>query len=160
MYATERKGGQMTAREWLELVRLAASEIEPFQRELAGLMAAKRDCLPWQTKGSTLYASMGGTHSDPTASEAQARISELDAMVADVKSKLDERIRLVGECGELLMRLRREMGAVCKDVLEIYYIDRAGTWSEVAEELGISLRTVIRERDKAIEWMDVHGMWR
>ena len=101
-----------------------------------------------------------GTHSDPTATLAQARISELDAMVADVQAKLNERIRLVGECGELLMRMERELGRRYRDVLEIYYIDRAGTWSEVAEELGISLRTVIRERDKAIEWLDVHGMWR
>jgi hypothetical protein len=146
----------MTAREWLELVRQAASEIEPLQRELAGLEDAKRDCLPWQTKGSTLYASMGGTHSDPTASEAQARISELDAMVADVRTKLDERINLVGECGELLVRMGQELGQRYRDVLEIYYIDRADTWSEVAWEMDVTYRYVQMLRNVAYEWMDRH----
>ena len=108
----------MTSREWLELVRAAASEIEPLQRELAGLMDAHDECVPWHTS-SGYGGSAVGTHSDPTASLAQARISEMDAMVADMKSKLDERIRLVGECGEVLMRMERELGRKYRDVLEI-----------------------------------------
>ena len=145
----------MTAREWLELVRAAAGEIEPLKRELSGLMAAHDQCVSWHTSHGGGGPCVG-THSDPTASLAQARMSELDAMVADVKSKLDERINLVGECGELLMRMERELGRRYRDVLEIYYIDLADTWSEVACEMGITYRHVQRLRDVAYEWMDRH----
>ena len=145
----------MTAREWLELVRAAAGEIEPLQRELSGLMAAHDQCVSWHTSHGGGGPCVG-THSDPTASLAQARMSELDAMVADVRAKLDERINLVGECGELLMRMERELGRRYRDVLEIYYIDLADTWSEVACEMGITYRHVQRLRDVAYEWMDRH----
>jgi hypothetical protein len=145
----------MTAREWLELVRVAAGEIEPLQRELSGLIAAHDQCVSWHTSHGG-GGSCVGTHSDPTASLAQARMSELDAMVADVKSKLDERINLVGECGELLMRMERELGRKYREVIEIYYIDLADTWSEVACEMGITYRHVQRLRDVAYEWMDRH----
>ena len=145
----------MTAREWLELVRAAAGEIESLQRELSGLMAAHDQCVSWHTSHGGGGPCVG-THSDPTASLAQARMSELDAMVADVRAKLDERINLVGECGELLMRMERELGRKYRDVIEIYYIDLADTWSEVACEMGITYRHVQRLRDVAYEWMDRH----
>jgi len=145
----------MTAREWLELVRAAAGEIEPLQRELSGLMAAHDQCVSWHTSHGGGGPCVG-THSDPTASLAQARMSELDAMVTDVRSKLGERINLVGECGELLIRMERELGRKYRDVLEIYYIDLADTWSEVACEMGVTYRHVQRLRDVAYEWMDRH----
>jgi hypothetical protein len=145
----------MTAREWLELVRAASGEIEPLKRELAGLMDAHDECVSWHTSHGGGGPCVG-THSDPTASLAQARISELDAMVADVRAKLDERINLVGECGELLVRMGQELGQRYRDVLEIYYIDRADTWSEVAWEMDVTYRYVQMLRNVAYEWMDRH----
>jgi hypothetical protein len=100
---------------------------------------------------------MGGSHSDPTASEAQARIEGLDSQIVDVRSKLDERIRLVGECGELLMRMERELGACYADVIEAYYIDCADTWSEVAWDMGKHRDTVRMWRDAAFDWLDANS---
>jgi hypothetical protein len=77
-------------------------------------------------------------------------------MVADVRAKLDERINLVGECGELLVRMGQELGQRYRDVLEIYYIDRADTWSEVAWEMDVTYRYVQMLRNVAYEWMDRH----
>jgi hypothetical protein len=139
---------------WLESVRRAASEIEPLQRELVALEDAKRDCLPWQIKGSTLYASMGGTHSDPTASEAQARMDGLDEQIGRVRVRYNECERIVGNCLRMLDAMRRELGERYAVVLELYYVDRAPTWSDVAHEMGISRRAVCRLRDEAYEWVD------
>jgi hypothetical protein len=146
----------MGAREWLEHVRECASVIESLHRELSALEDARRDCLPWQCKGSTLYASMGGTHSDPTASEAQARIDGLDEQIGRVRVRYDECVRVVGECGEVLDAMRRELGERYAVVLELYYIDCADTWSEVSWEMGITYRHVQRLRDVAYEWIDAH----
>ena len=146
----------MGAREWLEHVRECASVIDDLRRELSALEDAKRDCLPWQCKGSTLYASMGGTHSDPTASEAQARMDGLDEQIGRVRIRYDECVRVVGECGEVLMRMAASLGDECAEVLEIFYIDCAATWSEVAWEMGMPYSTVIRRRDSAIAWLDEH----
>jgi hypothetical protein len=142
---------------WLESVRRAAVEIEPLQRELVALEDAKRDCLPWQTKGSTLYASMGGTHSDPTASEAQARIDGLDGQIVDVRSRIDACERTVGDCLRMLDAMRRELGACYADVIEAYYIDCADTWSEVAWDMGKHRDTVRIWRDAAFDWLDANS---
>ena len=147
----------MTAREWLELVRQAASEIEPLQRELTALEDARRDCLPWQTKSSMPYASMGGTHSDPTASEAQARIGGLDSQIMRIRSAYDECTSVVGECLAILGTMRRELDERYADVLELYYIDCADTWSDVANELGRHRDTIRAWRDEAIEWIDANS---
>ena len=147
----------MTARDWLEHVRECASVIESLHRELSALEDARRDCLPWQTKGSTLYASMGGTHSDPTASEAQARMDGLDEQIGRVRVRYDECVRVVGECGEVLDAMRRELGERYADVLELYYVDCADTWSEVSWEMGRHRDTVRAWRDDAVAWIDANS---
>lgn len=144
----------MGAREWLELVRECAARIEPLHRELSALEDARRDCLPWQCKGSALYASMGGTHSDPTASEAQARIDGLDEQIARVRAEYDECVGVVGECLRILDAMRRELGERYAECVELYYVDRADTWSEVATELGVSRMHLYRMRSTAWAWMD------
>ena len=148
----------MGAREWLELVRECAARIEPLHRELSALEDARRDCLPWQCKGSAMYASMGGTHSDPTASEAQARIDGLDEQIGRVRAEYDECVGVVGECLRMLEAMRQELGERYAEVLELYYVDRADTWSEVAWEMGITYRHVQRLRDVAYEWIDARMM--
>ena len=143
----------MRAYEWLARVRLASSRIEGLCRELSVLEDARRDCLPWQTRGSATHGSMGGTHSDPTATEAQARIEGLDERIADVRAACDECERIVGDCLRMLDTMRCELGERHAEVLELYYVDRADTWSEVAWEMGISRMHVWRLRDVAYSWM-------
>ena len=144
----------MRACEWLARVRLASSRIEGLRRELSVLEDARRDCLPWTTRGSATHGSMGGTHSDPTATEAQARIEGLDERIADVRAACDECERIVGDCLRMLDIMRHELGERHADVIELYYVDRADTWSEVAWEMGVSRRTVCRMRDEAFVWID------
>ena len=136
----------MTSREWLEHVRECAAHIEPLHRELSALEDARRDCLPWQCKGSALYASMGGTHSDPTASEAQARIDGLDEQIVRVRAEYDECVGVVGECLRMLETMRQELGECHAKTIEYYYINCADTWSEVAWW-----------RDEAFAWIAAHS---
>lgn len=143
----------MGAREWLEHVRECASQLDGLHHELQALEDARRDCLPWQCKGSSMYGSMGGTHSDPTATEAQAR-EDLDEQIARVRMRYEECVAVVGRCGEVLMRMADSLGRRHAKVIECYYIDRAATWSEVAWEMGLSRSTVVRMRDDAVAWID------
>ena len=147
----------MTSREWLEHVRECAAHIEPLHRELSALEDARRDCLPWQCKGSALYASMGGTHSDPTASEAQARIDGLDEQIVRVRAEYDECVGVVGECLRMLETMRQELGECHAKTIEYYYINCADTWSEVAWEMGRHRDTVRAWREEAFAWIAAHS---
>lgn len=146
----------MTARDWLDMVRHASSRIEPLQRELMGLLYAKDDCVPWTTSAGG--GGSANTHSDPTASQAMGRAG-LDDEIEKVRAKRDSYIDLVGQCGTALGHVGRALGVECAQVLEIYYIDCAATWSEVAWEMGMPYSTVTRRRDSAIEWLDAHLMF-
>ena len=140
----------MTARDWLEMVRHASSRIEDLQRELSGLLDAKRDCVPWTTGsggGGTAH-----THSDPTASRAMGRAG-LDAEIAKTQAELDRCVALVGEFGQLLGQMRVELGPRHADAMEVYYVDGAATWTEVADEMDMSRRAACRLRDTAIWWI-------
>ena len=143
----------MTARDWLDMVREASSHIEELQRELSGLLDAKRDCVPWTTGsggGGTAH-----THSDPTASRAMGRAG-LDDEIATVRATLDRCVEIVGQCGAAISNVELALGVECAEVLEIYYVDCADTWTEVAWETGMSYSSVIRRRDSAIAWLDEH----
>lgn len=142
----------MTARDFFETVRACAGRLDGMHRELRGLTQARDECLPWQAKGSALFASMGGSHSDPTATEAQSRITGLDGQIATLSAQVDECERIVGEGLRALDAMRRALGERHADAMELYYVDGAGTWSEVAWEMGVSRRTVCRLRDEAFLW--------
>jgi hypothetical protein len=137
---------------WLELVRRAAAEIEPLHREVDALEDARDECMPWQASGAC--GGGAGTHSDPTATQAMGRIEDLEGRIADARERLRECVILVGACGEVLERMRCEVDESHAEVLELYYVDRASTWSDVAHEMGVSRRAVCRLRDEAYEWVD------
>jgi len=52
--------------------------------------------------------------------------------------------------------MRRELGERYADVLELYYVDCADTWSEVSWEMGISRMHLYRIRDAAWSWADAY----
>lgn len=143
------------ARAWLERVRVASSRIEPLVREIDGLKDARAEMLPWQT-GKGGRGSGVGAHSDPTATQAERRIEGLDELIADKQAKLDAQIRTVGECGEILDAMAAKLGERHAKALELYYIDGADTWSEVAGELGISYSWLCRLRNEAYPWIEAH----
>ena len=142
------------AREWLDGVRVAAGRIEPLRRELVGLMEAREEVTTWKPKRGR-----GGskrTHSDPTAAQAEQRMGELDALISDVQTRIDANEEVVGEALKIIERMRTYLGRRHGDALELYYVDRAQTWQEVAYELRVSPTTVWRLRVEAYAWVEAH----
>lgn len=146
----------MTAREWLALVRMACHDIEGARRALAALEEARETCTSWSPGGGGSHGL--GTHSDPTASEAQRRILSLDAQIDEAEARVDELERLIGDGLRVIAAVRMAVGDGAADAIEVYYVDRAPTWSDVAHELGVTRETVRVWRDRALAWLDEVGV--
>lgn len=131
----------MEARETFESARAAAARIE----ELRRLVEEARP--PRGRSGGPC-----GTHGDPTASLAEYAVEMVPAMVRELKSCE----AAVGEALALVEGVRRTIETPWWRVLELYYIDRLG-WCDVAEEMGLSVRTCHRWRDAACDWLDFIG---
>lgn len=145
------------ATDWLERVRVASRMIEELTRDVSALEYARDECVPWQTRGSGASVAAGGLHSDPTQRDALAR-EGLKEQIREARRQLDECESLVGDCLRLLSSVSRWVGPDASLALELYYVDRAHTWSEVADEMGMSRRTVCRERDQALAWLSLMGI--
>lgn len=141
------------ARAWLERVRSCAAAIDPLVREMSGYEDARDSMLPWRstTRGG---GSAIGAHSDPTASAAERRMAELEDLIAESRRRLVALQDVVGECGGVLTRMAVELGERHAQAIELYYIDVADTWSEVAREMGISYRHLSRIRNQAYAWIE------
>lgn len=147
----------MTAQDFFDLARCQARRIEPLVRELDALRCARDEVLSWEprTHGG---GSSRGAYADPTASAAQSRIEGLDARVAAKETELEEAQLVVGHALSAIDRVRHALGSKVADAMELYYVDLADTWSDVAYELGCSLRTVERLRESAFRWVDERGI--
>ena len=143
------------ARAWLESVRAASARIEPITREIAALEAAREHVQPWSCSGS---GSGGGAlaHSDPTAVEAERRMGELDALIGDARARLDEAADAAGECLAALGRMSAALTPAHSGALELYYVDRAPTWSDVAREMDIGRTRLWQLRDEAYPWIEAN----
>lgn len=139
----------------MERVRDAAGRVEGCRRELSALEYAMDEVTPWQPRAHGGGAR--GASSDPTASLAHARIEGLGREIEAKRAELDGLVEVVGAGLAVIERVRHAVGARAADALELYYVDRSPTWSAVADELGVSLRTVQRDRDRALDWMDIDG---
>ena len=148
---------EMTVLEWLDRVRDCAGRLDGLHQELLALIDARDACLPWQTKGSPMYGSMGGSTSNPTMAEALSRMDGLDEQIDRLTVAANECERAVGDCLRMLDEMRRDLGERHADALELYYVDCADTWSEVALEMGRHRDTVRAWRDEAIAWIDAHS---
>lgn len=146
-----------TALAWLEKVRRASSNIEPLVREIAALEDARDQMLPWRS-GSGGHGG-GAAHSDPTATEAERRMGDLDELIADRARRLDAMQGIVGDCGTMLGRMAECLGVIHAQAIELYYLDLADTWSEVAAEIGVSSRHLQRIRSDAYGWIEEHPMF-
>lgn len=143
------------ARAWLDRVRRASAAIEGAVRELAALKDAKAKTLVWRTSGAGT-ATGAGTHSDPTASEAERRMGELDVLIVEAERRLVLLQDQVGECGTMLDCMGEELGRRHAKAIELYYIDLAPTWSEVAEEMECSYRWLCKLRENAYAWIETN----
>lgn len=139
-------------RDRLERVRSCSMALDSLHSELEALRYAEREVVPWTPCGSGSGPSTR-THSDPTATVAASRAGLADR-IERLVACIEEAERVVGEGLRLIDMVRGGLGAAHADVLEIYYIDGAATWSEVAEELGVSRMQVWRLRNNAYEWIE------
>ena len=141
-----------TARAWLERVRATSERVEPLTREIRAYEDARQQILPWRASGG------GGSalHSDPTATAAEGRMGELDALTADARARLDAALDVVGECLSVLARMGQELGKRHARALEWYYVDLMPTWSDVACEMGVTYRRVCQLREEAYAWIESH----
>lgn len=142
--------------EWLDTVRHVSAEIEPLQREISALEMACQQCVPWKTKSAS-YGSTHGAYSDPTATQVQARLSsQLEGKLAATRNQLTLAVKVVGDCGTVLDRMTQDLGPSSARVLELYYVDVAETWSQVAAELDCGRMTVWRAREAGYDWIAAH----
>ena len=132
----------MTARETFEQAREAARRIEQLQFELELAEPPRR---------ATGGPSAPG-NGDPTARSAEWRVDAL----ADKAREMEQLQALVGEALRVIEGVRSGLGERYAMVLERHYIDRAG-WTEIADETGVTSRTLVRWRDVACDWVDSVG---
>lgn len=144
------------AREWWEAVRRSARAIEPTLRELDALADADEECLSWYSAGGGGAAVRSGV-SDPTADMALRRSADLDRLIAETQARLDEMEEQVGDALRLLRSVEDAVSARASLALELYYVDLADTWSDVADDIGVSRETLRADRDAALDWCDEHA---
>ena len=144
----------MDASEYFIHIRQCSARIADVARTLSALEQCEGDMSTWRTRGSGGGHGVGTT-SDPTASMACDRMG-LPDHIADTRREYEALADEIAACGELLETVGREVSKDAADALELWAIDRAGTWSEVAEEMGVSRRTVARLRDQAFAWLNHH----
>lgn len=147
----------MTPHEYLSRARSCARRIEPLMRELSALKAQLEAAQVWRTKGDDVGHAKGLT-SDPTERTAEELLEHLPGQIAEVQADLTECKRIVGDCLSVLNDISGALGKEPALALEIYWIDGAETWSEVAEELHTSLLLTCRMRDQAYRWMERHNV--
>ncbi len=138
-------------RVWLEEVRHAAGAIDRLRREVAALEQAQSEVMPWSTGGGT---SSRTAHADPTAGAALARMVALDSSLEDARAELARAEATILAFWSAMGALRSALGEEHAEVLELYYLKRVPTWSEVAREIGVPTSTARYRRDRAMEWLE------
>lgn len=136
----------------LEAARRASAAIEGATRELAALEDAMRECTTWGPRGGGARPA----HPDPTQSMACARIGTLASRIEDGRAEKERMEDEIGAALRMIEGVRREVGEAHAEALELYYLDGASTWSEVAEEMGVHRNTARLWRDEAISWLEAH----
>ncbi len=144
-----------SVRAWLDSVRRAAAGIEPLVREIRALEDARDEILGWRTKVSGSGHGTGA-HSDPTATTVEQRMCELDDLIEGKRGEWERKVAYVGACGEVLDRMAASIGEKHALALELYYVDCADTWSDVACEMDVTYRRVCQLRTEAYAWIDAN----
>lgn len=106
-----------------------------------------------------------GGISNPTLSAAMAS-DGLEARLADMERERSGLEAAVSVLADVIAGMRLALGDAYADVMADWYLlgpERcyAGpglTWQDVADERGISLRTAMRRRSVAIDWLEDVGL--
>lgn len=144
----------MDASEYFNHIRQSSARIADVARTLSALEQCEGDMSTWRTRGSGGGHGVGTT-SDPTASMACDRMG-LPDHIADTRREYEALADEIAGCGDVLETVGREVSADSADALELWALDLAGTWSEVADEMGVSRREACRLRDQAFAWLNRH----
>lgn len=62
------------------------------------------------------------------------------------------------ECRVVLDGMRQALGDEFADVMGAYYLSADATWETVADGLHVTVRTVLRRRSVALDWVDDVGV--
>ena len=144
----------MEAAAYFNGIRLSAARIADVARTLSALEQCQEEYQSWKTKGSGGGHGVGTT-SDPTARMAEAHIG-LPDLIAGTRREYEALADELADCGHVLEVVSSEVSPVAAEALELWAIDRAGTWTEVADEMRMSRREVCRARDLAFVWCNHH----
>ena len=145
----------MGASEYFNHIRVCSARIADVARTLSALEQCEGDMSTWRTRGSGGGHGVGTT-SDPTACMAEARLGDLPERIASARREYETLADEIAGCADVLETVGREVSADSADALELWALDLAGTWSEVADEMGVSRREVCRLRDQAFAWLNHH----
>ena len=146
----------MEAWRYFAHVREVAATLDGLGAELCALIECDEQCLSHKTKGDACGHGVGTT-SDPTARMAEARLS-MPERIASARRAYDNACDEVGEALSVIHRVHGEVSPLAAEALELWAVDRAPTWTDVASELHVSYKTVARARDKAYTWLDSHSL--
>ena len=149
--------------EWFERSRRAILRLCAVRRELDALRESEASG-PGGKHGDSGPHQKNAT-SDPVAAAALAhdgviaRIEELSRQLESLEAARDT-------LRQVISGMRLALGDGYADVMAAYYLygpeltytGRSCTWQDVADRNGVTLRTVLRRRSVAADWLDDVGV--
>lgn len=135
----------MGAREQFEEAARAARKLPAVESELAALGESWR-------RGEWLGSGAKGWHGDPTANRAEYRMRRskaLDAERESLRAVIEDAQALARGVGELL-------GKGYEDALLYRYVENK-PWQQVADALGVCLKTAHNRVNTALDTVDALG---
>lgn len=83
-----------------------------------------------------------------------AAIDKEAELVAEIMRCDDVRAK----AASVIVAVGRAVPGPAAAILDLYYMDLAGTWDEIAMELHISIANLYRIRRQAMEWVNWSGL--
>ena len=144
----------MSARDLFEAAREASRDAEYIRRRLLRMEGAEG------VRGASLAPSVSGTRSDVNCTgRVDARID----YEARVSGRLEEDYALIDLACAVLYGddngggVAALLGTRVADLLWHHYLDDE-SWDEAAEAVGYARMTAFREKDKALDLVDMYGV--
>ena len=102
---------------------------------------------------SSSPTTVSSSASDPMGF-VDAAIDREAELVAEIMRCEDVRAK----AANVIAAVERAMPGPAGAILELYYMDLAGTWDEIAMELHVSIANLYRIRRQAMEWVNWSGL--
>lgn len=148
-------GGRMDGAAYLSDARAAAVRLRSLDKAISGLESEPVGKYPRQDPSAPQVRTSG--LSDPTytgALSARAHQRRLEWL----RSERDGCLARVGECSDALLGMAAALGPETAETCRLYYLDPGATWDSVAEATGVTVRTALRRRSVAVDWLSDVGL--